>query len=61
MLQQPSKRQLLLAGELLRVFRRATPRDTKAAGMAASPAATREETRDGPQLATKPPRAKRND
>ena len=41
--------------------RGATPRDTKAAGVATSPAATREVTRDGPQLATKPPRAKRND
>ena len=61
MLQQPSKRQFSLARELLRVFRRATPRDTKAAGVATSPAATGEETRDEPQLATKPLRAKRND
>ena len=61
MQQQTSRRQHLQAGELLRVFRRATPRDIKAAGVAASPATTGKEARDGPQLATKPTRAKRDD
>ena len=61
MQQQPLRRQRLQAGELLRVFREAILRDIKAAGVATSQAATGEETRVGPQLATKPSRAKRSD
>ena len=61
MQQQPSRRQRLQAGELLRVFREATLRDIKAVGVPTGQAAIGEEARVGHQLATKPPRAKRND
>ena len=60
MQQQPSKKTAFTGRGATQGFQKSHSKDTKAAGVAASPAVTREEARGGPQLVTKPPRAKRN-